>query len=227
MQATETAASAPVTLEENDIELPDLLTDLQDKTQLTRRTIARVLTEGGRLNDFKRNPQQFIELVAEAIKRAKRSAIVDGIKYQKIGEDKFYAQELFEQEELLGYIRSSIAVEKSVHERVVYESNTEADFARQLELNESIRVYAKLPRWFKVPTPLGESYNPDWAVLVEQDGNERLHLVVETKSSLFSDDLRDKELSKIACGKAHFDALAVGDGSVQYKLATKVEDLFV
>jgi len=186
----------------------------------------RVLADSGRLSDFKRNPQQFIDLVAEAIKRVKRSAIVDGVKHQNIGGDCFYAQKLFEQEVLLGYLRSSIAVEKSVHERVVYESGTEADFARQLELNESIRVYAKLPRWFKVPTPLGESYNPDWAVLVEQDGSERLYLVVETKSSLFSDDLRDKENSKIACGKAHFEALAVSDRSVQYKLATSVGDLF-
>ena len=61
------------------------MTDLQDKTQLTRRTIARILTDSGRLNDFKRNPQQFIELVGEAINRAKRLAIVDGIKYQRLG----------------------------------------------------------------------------------------------------------------------------------------------
>ncbi len=224
--ATETAVSAPVVLDEHDIDLPDLLTDLQDKTQLTRRTIARVLTESGRLSDFKRNPQQFIELVAEAIKRAKRLAIVGGIKYQRLGSEYFYAQELFEQEELSGYIRSSIAAEKSVHERVIYDSDTEAEFARDLEKNESIKVYAKLPRWFKVPTPLGESYNPDWAVLVEQDGNERLYLVVETKSSLFEDDRRDRENAKIECGKAHFESLAVGDSSVEYKVATTVGDLF-
>lgn len=82
VEATETSASAPVVLDETEIELPDLLTDLQDKTQLTRRTIARALTESGRLGDFKRNPQQFIELASEAINRAKRLAIVDGIKYE-------------------------------------------------------------------------------------------------------------------------------------------------
>ena len=71
-----------------------------------------------------------------------------------------------------------------------------------------MKVYAKLPGWFKVPTPLG-TYNPDWAVLVEKDGAERLYFVVETKSSLFTDDLRDKESAKIECGKAHFKALAV------------------
>ncbi len=75
-----------------------------------------------------------------------------------------------------------------------------------------------------MPTPLG-SYNPDWAVLVEQDGAERLYFVVETKSSLFTDDLRDKESAKIECGKAHFQALAVGDNPAHYEVARSVDDL--
>jgi len=85
-------------------------------------------------------------------------------------------------------------------------------------------VYAKLPGWFKVPTPLG-SYNPDWAVLVERNGDERLYLVVETKSGLFDDDLRDKENAKIACGKAHFKALEVGERPAKYIVARTVDDL--
>ena len=76
-----------MTLDEGDIELPDLLTDLQDKTQLTRRSIHRILVESGRLDDFKRNPQQFIELAAEIINRSKRLALVDGIKYQRLGDE--------------------------------------------------------------------------------------------------------------------------------------------
>lgn len=75
-------------------------------------------------------------------------------------------------------------------------------------VNEAVKVYAKHPSW-SVPTPLGP-YNPGWAVFVEKDGAERLYLVVETKSSLFTDDLREKESAKIACGKAHFKALAGG-----------------
>lgn len=213
-----------VTLNEGDIELPDLLTDLQDRTQLTRKTITRILTEGGRLNDFKRNPQQFIELSGEIINRQKRMALVDGIKYQRLGDEQFYAQELFEKEELTGYLKNMLNAEKSVYEKVVYDSDTERDFATQLEMNNAIKVYAKLPGWFKVPTPLG-SYNPDWAVLVEQDGAERLYFVVETKSSLFTDDLRDKESAKIECGKAHFKALAIGDNPARYLVATKFEDL--
>ena len=81
--ATETAGAATVVLDESDIELPDLLTDLQDRTQLTRRSIISILIGSGRLDDFKRNPQLFIEQTAEVINRCKRLALVDGIKYQK------------------------------------------------------------------------------------------------------------------------------------------------
>ncbi len=219
--------SLPVFLAENDVPLPDLLTDLQDKTQLTRRTIVRILIESGRLNDFKRNPQQFIELAGETINRTKRLAIVDGIKYQRLGDEYYYAQELFEQEELTGYLKNMLTdTQKSVFEHVVYDSDIEASFAGQLEKNEAVKVYAKLPGWFKVQTPLG-SYNPDWAVLVETDGAVRLYFVVETKSSLFTDDLRDRESAKITCGEAHFKALEVGTNPAKFIKATKLEDILV
>ena len=225
VEATEKAGAATVVLDEADIELPDLLTDLQDRTQLTRRTITRILADSGRLDDFKRNPQQFIELAGEIINRCKRLALVDGIKYERLGNEHYYVQELFEQNELSGYLQNMLMdTTKSVYEHVVYDSNTERDFADALEKNDAIKVYAKLPGWFKVPTPLG-SYNPDWAVLVEQDGNERLYFVVETKSSLFTDDLRDKESAKIECGKAHFQALAVGDSPAQYVVARSIQDV--
>ena len=104
------------------------------------------------------------------------------------------------------------------------QSDTERTFAEQLEKNEAIKVYAKLPGWFSVPTPLGP-YNPDWAWLVEKDGTERLYFVVETKSSLFADDLRDNEAAKVACGEAHFKALATGENPARYVKATKLDDV--
>ncbi len=225
VSSEETMVAAPIVIDETDIDLPDVLTDLQDKTQLTRRSLARILTDSNRLDDFKRNPQQFIELATEAIHRTKRLAVVDGIKYQRIGDEYYYAQELFEQEELTGYLKNMLAVTKSVHEHVVYDSSgTERTFAEQLEKNEAVKVYAKLPGWFKIPTPLG-TYNPDWAVLVEKDGAERLYFVVETKSSLFTDDLRDKESAKIECGKAHFKALSVNESPAEFIVARDIDDL--
>jgi type III restriction enzyme len=117
-----------------------------------------------------------------------------------------------------------IDANKSVHEQVIYQSDTERTFADDIEKNEAIKVYAKLPGWFKVPTPLGP-YNPDWAVLVEKDGAERLYFVVETKGGLFLDDLRDKEGAKIKCGKAHFKALAIKENPAKYVVARKIDDL--
>ena len=225
VEATEREGAATVVLDEADIELPDLLTDLQDRTQLTRRTIHRVLVGSDRLGDFKRNPQQFIEMAAEAISRCKRLVVVDGIKYQRLGDEHYYAQELFEQEELTGYLKNMMTdARKSVYEQVVYQSDVEATFADQLEKNAAVKVYAKLPGWFTVPTPLG-TYNPDWAVLVQEDGRERLYLVAETKGTLFADGLRSTEAAKIICGEAHFSALAIGENPARYVKATKVDDL--
>lgn len=213
-------------IDEGDIVLPDVLTDLQNRTQLTRKSLVRILTECGRLGDFKRNPQAFIEMAGEVINRIKRLALVDGIKYQRIGDGHFYAQELFKQEELTGYLRNMLKdAQKSVFEHVIYDSGgIERSFAEQLEKNEAVKIYAKLPGWFKVPTPLG-TYNPDWAVLVEVSGEERLYFVVETKGSLFADDLRDVEAAKVACGKVHFDTIAVMENPARYIKATKVDDL--
>jgi len=225
VSTNEVRESGPVYLTETDIVLPDVVTELQDRTQLTRRSIVRILIDSDRLDDFKRNPQEFIELAAESINRGKRLALVDGIKYQRLGDECYYAQELFEQEELTGYLRNMIAAEKAVYEQVIYDSDTERTFAEQLERNEAIKVYAKLPGWFRVPTPLG-TYNPDWAVLVDHDGAERLYFVVETKHSLFADDIRDRESCKIKCGQAHFSELAkLNSPSAHFIKATKIGDL--
>jgi type III restriction enzyme len=151
-------------------------------------------------------------------------AVVDGIKYQRLGDSSYYAQELFEREELTGYLKNMLDADKSVYERVVYDSTVERDFADQLEKNDAVKVYAKLPSWFKIPTPLG-SYNPDWALLLEQDGEERLYFVVETKAGLFADDVRLREQAKIDCGKAHFKSLAVGEDPARYVVARSLDDI--
>ncbi|MCB4811059.1 hypothetical protein LG204_07000 [Methylovorus menthalis] len=152
-------------------------------------------------------------------------ALINGIKYQRIGDEHYYAQELFEQEEVTGYIKKMLKdTKKSVYEYVIYDSNTERDFAYALEKNENIKVYAKLPGWFKIPTPLG-SYNPDWALVVEDGGGERLYFVVESKSTLFYDELRDSENAKIACGKAHFQSLKIDQNFACFVVAESVTDL--
>lgn len=188
-------------------QLPDIITYLQNRTGLTRRTIVKILTESKTLNLFKKNPQAYMDQVAKLIGSTMQLFIVDGIKYTKLGDTEFYAQELFDSEELTGYLeRNMFESHHSVYDYVVYDSDVERNFAEQLENNESVKVYAKLPDWFKVPTPLG-SYNPDWAVVIEDNGLNKLYFVVETKGSIEGKDLRPKEQAKIQCGEKHFAAL--------------------
>ena len=207
-----------------EVDLPDLMAHLQGRTGLTRRGICRILIDSGRLDDFVDNPTKFIEVAAEAINRHKRMALVDGIKYQRLGDEHHFARELFRTEELIGYLKNTMAAKKSVYDRVVYDSDNEAAFAASLEQFTVVKVYAKLPRWFQVPTPLGP-YSPDWAVLIEDDEGERLYLVVETKGSAFLDDLRNAERAKVECGKAHFKALEVGESPARYRVVHTADEL--
>jgi type III restriction enzyme len=226
VDAIEKEVSAPMAIEDSASDLPDLLTELQDRTQLTRRSLVKILLESNRLHDFKTNPQAFIDQADKHISRTKRNALVDGIKYQRVGDSAYYAQDLFSDNELKGYISNMLQdTKKSVYESVIYDSaSIEKPFAENLEKNTAVKVYAKLPDWFKVPTPLG-TYNPDWAILVETDGEERLYFVVETKGSLFAGDLREMEHGKVACGRAHFAALSDGDNPARFMQASTVDDM--
>jgi len=191
-------------------QLPDVVTYLESNTNLTRKTVVEILLGlGDKLEAFKNNPQRFIELSSEVIRKQMRLAIVDGISYHRIGDGDYYAQEMFQEEELTGYLKNMVEANKSVYDYIVCDSDTEFEFAEKLEESTDVKLYAKLPAWFKIDTPLG-SYNPDWAVLIDkEDGmGDQLYFVVETKSSIFSDDLRASEQAKIDCGIEHFKALS-------------------
>lgn len=197
--------------------LPDIITYLQNETNLTRRSIVRILTESGTLHSFKKNPQLYLEQVSDIIKRTMKLLIVDGIKYEKIGDMEYYSQELFENNEIFGYLKDEmnkqgnmIKTEKTPYTDIILDSDVEREFAKGLEKNGNIKVYTKLPSWFKISTPLG-NYNPDWAVLVKPDLNkeeEKLYFIVETKGSVLKENRREIENLKISCGKKHFEAIS-------------------
>lgn len=192
----------------DDFEYPDVISYLQNETNLTRRTLAQILIDSGRIEDFKKNPQMFIDGAIAIIKNVMSKFVVDGIKYHKLGADEIWAQELFESEELSGYLHSNMVETPNhgIYEYTVYDSDIEREFAERLDANDDVKVFAKLPDWFKIPTPLG-SYNPDWAILVEKDGCERLYFVVETKGTDLFGQLPPPQQAKIKCGEAHFAAL--------------------
>ncbi|BDC88356.1 DEAD/DEAH box helicase family protein [Aeromonas caviae] len=198
------------TYQHRNYQLPDVVTYLESTTNLTRKTVIDILLGlGDKLEAFKNNPQRFIQLASEVIRKQMRLAIVDGISYHRIGDDDYYAQELFQEAELTGYLKNMVSADKSVYDYIICDSDVEFEFAKKLEQASEVKLYAKLPAWFKIDTPLG-SYNPDWAVLIDKDDGmgDHLYFVVETKSSIFSDDLRATEQAKINCGIEHFKALA-------------------
>lgn len=197
------------------VDLPDILTYLQNETNLTRKTIANILVKSGRLESFKMNPSKFMQEVAIIIKRTLSTFIVDGIKYEKIGNEEYAVQEVFKNEELYGYLTEDIIPsERSIYNYVKYDSGIEKSFAEKLEDNDSVKVYAKLPSNFRIDTPIGK-YNPDWAILIEKNGEEKLYFVVETKGTDQIALLKDSEKAKIRCAKKHFKALNTGVTAVQ------------
>ncbi|HCE67385.1 MAG: type III restriction endonuclease subunit R [Geobacteraceae bacterium GWC2_55_20] len=188
--------------------IPDLLAYLQNETELTRSTLVRILKEAGRLDEFFNNPQRFLDAVASILKYELHRLLVDGIKYERVigtGTEAAWEMMLFKNEELINYL-TALPVNKSVYEYVVYDSEIEREFAMRLDEREDIKLFVKLPGWFKVDTPVG-GYNPDWAILKHDD--QALYLVRETKGTRDFLKLRTSEADKVRCGKKHFEALGV------------------
>jgi type III restriction enzyme len=205
--------------------LPDIVSYLQNETQLTRKSIVSILLGCTNLRYFKLNPQKFIEGCIDIINEQMRLHIVDGIVYSKIGDHEIYSQELFQNEQLTGYLKSNMLVStKSPYEHVVYDSAVESDLTKEFERNTNVKVYSKLPRWFEIDTPLGK-YTPDWAVLFEVNGTEKLFFVVESKGTMGYSFLRPAEQGKIECGKKHFQELAEKTGSnLSLEYVSNMED---
>ena len=187
---------------------PDIVSKLQENTNLTRKTIVEILKNVNNFDNFKLNPQNYIDRISNIIKVGMKKQMIDGIKYTKIGNDYYYEQSLFEDNELSGYFEKNIIKsQKNIYDYVLYDSGVERTWAQSLENNKDIILYAKLPYWFKIPTPLG-SYNPDWAILVKKEGEkQKLYFVIETKGSVVEDSLRLTEQQKIKCGEQHFKAI--------------------
>jgi type III restriction enzyme len=185
--------------------LPDIIAYIQKETELTRSTIARILIESSRLSEFAINPQRFMDAVVGILKRELHRLMIDGIKYEKIA-DQEWSMRLFEDKEIISYLTNRLEVKKSVYDAVIYDSEIERRFAEELDQREDIKLFVKLPGWFRVETPIGE-YNPDWAILKHDD--TVLYLVRETKGTKDFEKLRNSEAEKIRCGRRHFEELAV------------------
>lgn len=192
-------------------ELPDLLAYLQNNTELTRSTLVEILKVSCRLKDFIENPQVFINQVTECIQQKLHHVTVKGIEYEKIGGCCYEMHQIEAEAEkgIVRYIHNLYPVEnadKTLYDYVEYDSEVEKKFAVACDNDDRIKFYCKLPQQFKVDTPVGP-YNPDWALVTE--GEEKLYLIRETKSTRNKKELRESEQDKIACGEKHFKAIGV------------------
>lgn len=200
--------------------LPDIITFLQNATNLTRRTIMKILKQSGTLYMFYINPQRYMSDVAELINEVLVGFVLKGIKYTKLDGQEFYLQEVFPDEELKGdLINELVKSDRSVYEYNRYDSNVERDFAKALQSDDSVVVYTKLPtRKFIVPTPVGE-YTPDWAVVINKNDTLKLYFIVETKGTTKVEELRGTEQLKVRYGEKRFNHV----GGAGYIIANKHE----
>ena len=211
---------------ETDYIIPDYLGYIQNRTELTRSTIHAILEQSGRLDNIVINPQLFIDSAVSAIRRVLYDLMIDGIEYHRIG-NADYEMRLFENNELEIYLNDfTYKVNhpaKTIYEEYVpLDSSVENHFAQDCEQSNQVKFYFKLPDWFKIPTPIG-SYNPDWAVVFEDD--KRIYFVAETKDT--GTDMPDlnrlhpSEKQKILCGIAHYKQIQ----DVEYRVVNCVSQL--
>lgn len=209
-------------IQNDNIAIPNIVTVISEQTLVNRRVVLEIIEKSGRGKEILRNPQMFIEQLSEVIQNNCYQLDIDGISYQRLAGEDYYVQEIFETEELMANLdRNAVEVNKSVYDYVVYDSSTiEKPFAVALDNDPDVKLFFKIPERFKIQTPIG-TYNPDWAVYLTKNGEEKLYFVLETKGSTSLFDLRTREQLKIHCGKKHFKAL---NSDVEMQVASKWDD---
>jgi type III restriction enzyme len=184
----------------------DLLGKLTEATTLTRATIGAILKA---LNpavfaQYRTNPEDFIQKAGRLINEQKATVIVEHLSYDGI-EDTF-STDIFTQEKNRDDFAKAFEAQRHIFDYIFTDSKTERDFVEELDASSEVVVYAKLPRGFFIPTPVG-NYNPDWAIAFKQGTVKHIYFVAETKGSLSSLELRGIEDSKIACARKFFAKL--------------------
>ena len=191
----------------------DLVGEIESRTHLTRRTIVDILKaiHEEKFLLVRKNPEAFIAKVSELINEVKASLIINNIVYHKT-EERHEASTVFTNDKTA--LRESEQLHKHIYDFLTTDSQIEANFAQELETQNEVIVYAKLPKSFFVPTPVA-NYSPDWAIVIDKDTERHVYFVAETKGSDSDQDLREIEKLKIHCAERHFQA--IGEKKVIFK----------
>lgn len=200
----------------------DLVGEIARGATLTRRTVVEILKglSPKKLLMFQNNPEEFIRNVVKLIKEQKATMIVEHISYNLI-EGK-YDSSIFTQEKHSQSINKAYPAQKHIMDYVFSDSDGEREFASALDGSSEVCVYAKLPRSFQIPTPVG-NYAPDWAIAFNKGTTKHIFFIAETKGSMESMELRGVEKAKIACARKLFND--VSTSNVKYGVISKYEQL--
>lgn len=182
----------------------DLLGKLAESTQLTRKTIAEMLSgiQPAVFKQFKQNPEHFLAEATRLINEQKATIIIERLTYDGIAEthdiDIFTAGQSSQD-----FTKASEKLRNHIYDYVITDSKVEREFVKELDTSAEVVVYAKLPRGFLIPTPVGD-YNPDWAISFKEGSVKHIYFVAETKGSMSSMELRAIEHTKIECARKFF-----------------------
>lgn len=185
----------------------DLIGKLAEGTQLTRRTVAEILKgiNAAVFAQFKANPESFITEAIRLINEQKATVIIEHLAYDPV-EDKFDLDIFTAGQSKQDFSNAGDKLKRHIYDYVVTDSKVEREFVKELDTANEVVVYAKLPRGFLIPTPVGD-YNPDWAISFKDGAVKHIYFVAETKGSMSSIDLREIEKTKIKCARKFFDEM--------------------
>jgi type III restriction enzyme len=185
----------------------DLIGKLAEGTQLTRRTVAEVLMgiNVAVFAQFKTNPESFITEAARLINEQKATVIIEHLAYDPV-EDKFDLDIFTAGQTKQDFSKAGDKLQRHIYDYVLTDSKVEREFVKELDTASEVVVYAKLPRGFLIPTPVGD-YNPDWAITFKEGMVKHIYFVAETKGSMSSMELREIEKTKIRCARKFFDEM--------------------
>ncbi len=185
----------------------DLIGKLAEGTQLTRRTVTEILKglNAAVFARFKTNPESFIAEAIRLINEQKATVIIEHLAYDPV-EDKFDLDIFTAGQTKQDFSKAGDKLQRHIYDYVLTDSNIERTFVKELDTSSDVVVYAKLPRGFLIPTPVGD-YNPDWAISFKEGAVKHIYFVAETKGSMSTMELRDIEKTKIKCARKFFDEM--------------------
>lgn len=189
----------------------DVIGKISEGTTLTRKTVGSILKgiKKEKLYMFRNNPEEFISKVIKLIKNEKATMIVEHISYNELEEK--YDSTIFTANKISQSYEKAFRAQKAIQDYVftdgVAEDSVEKRFAKDLDLADEVCVYAKLPKGFHIPTPVG-NYSPDWAIAFYEGTVKHIFFIAETKGTMDSLNIRPIEKAKISCAKKLFNEIS-------------------